>query len=142
MRTLAKNSSVLKYALQTGRTEIPEMVNGVAKTIIVDGVSVVVGSGVFDYTYSLPVSFTAPIALSGGEVEAEEFGLSTADYDAILVLEKGQIPLELTSLVWYESEPTYKDNEHTIVEPKSADYSVKAIKPTLSAVKVALKRVR
>ena len=71
------------------------------------------------------------------EVEAKEFGLSVADYDAVLVLDKNEVPLEEGSLIWHEKEVKFKaDGE---VDTTSADYTVKKVANSLNSAKYVLK---
>ena len=74
-------------------------------------------------TYQKPVEFNSSISFGGSEVDLLPFGISNADYDATLVLDKDTIPVTETSLIWYESEVLYKDNQQTIVDSKSADFN-------------------
>lgn len=90
--------------------------------------------------YYSPVEFKGNIAFSGGEIDETEFGLSVSDYDASLVVEKNAFPIAETSLIWFESEPRYKDNDKTIVDDKSADFRVVAKKPSLNFDKYLLKK--
>ena len=62
-------------------------------------------------------------------------------YDAVLMLDKGQIAIQETSIVWVETEPTYKGMDELILIENTADYRVLAIKPSLNQVKVLLGRI-
>ena len=143
MRTAGKNKQKMYYALSSGnRVEIPERdENGNPKTIVVDGDTVVVGSGAYTTAYEYPVTFYGNISMSGGEAVMSEFGVDIASYDAVLVVEKDALPITETSLIWFQSEPTFLDRIRTIVDPKSADYRVLAIKPSLNGLKAVLGRV-
>ena len=77
--------------------------------------------------------------MSGGEAEAQEYGLSISDYNAILVCQKGYVPITEGSLIWFKSEVMYKDIDKTILEPNSADYTVIKVSESLSFVKYILK---
>jgi hypothetical protein len=92
-------------------------------------------------TYYPPVEFESNIALSGGEAEAQEFGLSVADYNAVIVAEVGRFPIVNSTLIWFESEVAYKDKLHTIVDEKSADYMVLKVSPSLNTVRYVLRAV-
>lgn len=103
-------------------------------------------TGETKFVYGEPVEFDGNIAMSGGEAEAVEFGISTSDYEAVLLLSKGEkdkngnvIALKETSLVWFETEP--KKDEKGYTDEFSADYRV--IKPSLSlnTVRYVLKKV-
>ena len=142
MRTLNRNKVNLYYANQTAETPIYELnSDGTIKTITVDGVSTKVISGYETNSYSKPISFEGNIALSGGEVMNVEYGVDPSAYDAVLVVNKGDIDISETSLIWAETEPTYKDVEKTIVDPCSADYRVTRVSPSLNESKYLLNKV-
>lgn len=142
MRTLNKNKVKMYYANQIAETPIYERnADGTVKTIVVDGAETPVISG-YDYnSYSLPVEFIGNIALSGGEVANVEYGIDDSSYDAILVVNKGDVQISETSLIWHETEPRYKDVEETIVDPYSADYRVTRVSPSLNESKYLLNKV-
>jgi len=144
MRTLAKNKQKMYYALYKG--EEPEYVldengNKIVDYIDEDGNVYYRETGNKVPTYFEPVSFYGNISMSGGEVNTQEYGIDVSGYDALLVLDKDQIPIEETSLVWFESEPQYKDADKTIVDGNKADYRVLAIKPSLNQFKAVLGRI-
>lgn len=132
----------MKYALQDG--EIPVYQTDEDGNIIyieVDGQKVPVETGEYTTGYSSPVDFEGNISMSGGEAEAKEYGLDVSDFDAVLVLEKGVVPLTETSILWHTSPVKYKDENNTIVDDKSADYAVKRVSDSLNFTKVLLKRI-
>lgn len=141
MRTARKNKQKLYYSLKDARIPIYELnPDGTIKYIVVDGINVPVETGSFEVGYKVPVKFLANINTSG-DVTAQEFGLSVSDYDALMVLEEGAIPITETSLIWHKSEIGYRDIGHTIVNPNTADYKVIAIHDSLNVRKYALKRL-
>lgn len=89
--------------------------------------------------YSEPIESKGNIAMSGGEAEAQEFGLNLADYEAVLVVDKNTLPITETSLIWHNSEPT-KDNEG-YTDEYSADYRIVKPSPSLNIDKFVLKKV-
>ena len=144
MRTLSRNKQKMFYSLFKG--EEPEYIldengNKIIDYIDEDGNIYHRETGNKVKTYSKPVLFYGNISMSSGEVSAQEFGIDVSGYDAVLVLDKGQIPIQETSLVWFESEPQYKDAEETIVDGNKADYRVLAIKPSLNQLKCVLGRI-
>lgn len=142
MRTLNKNKVNLYYANQVESTPIYEKnADGTIKTIVVDGVETYVISGYDKNSYSKPVSFKGNLALSGGEVANVEYGVDYSAYDAILVVNKDEIDISETSLIWAETEPRYKDVEEMIVDPYSADYRVSRVSPSLNESKYLLTKV-
>lgn len=142
--SLDQNKQKLQYALFFGET--PEYVldadgNKIVSYVDEDGTEYYEETGNKIKNYSLQEPFYANITMSGGEINVQEYGIDVSGYDAVLMLDKGQIPIQETSLVWFETEPTYKDEEKTILDADKADYKVLAIKPSLNAVKVLLGRI-
>lgn len=145
MRTLNRNKRGMKYALPTG-TEIVEYQlddNGNPIVSYVDGEGHVyyVETGQKYLGYYDPVDFEANIAMSGGEAEAQEFGLSVADYNAVVIADAGKFPIVNSTLIWFGSEVKYKDAQHTILDTKSADYVVVKVSESLNTVRYVLKAV-
>ncbi len=139
---LEKNKQDLKYALQIGEVPIYERdEEGNIIYIDVDGQKVPVETGETEIGYDKPVDFRGNIAMSGGEAEAKSFGVDISEYDAVLLMEKGRIPIDETSLIWHMSEVKYADEQNTIVDKKSADYTVKRVQPSLNFTRYLLKRV-
>lgn len=142
MRTLAKNKQKMYYALQSGEVPIYETdEDGNIKYITIDGEQVPVETGEYELGYSEPVEFFSSLAMSGGEAEAQEFGLSIADYDATCICMKGEYPLTEGSLIWAKSDVGYKDAGKTIVDGHTADYMVCKVSESLNFVKYILKTV-
>ena len=104
-----------------------------------EGNKIPLDTGETKITYENPVEFFGNIALSGGESEAVEFGLNLADYEAILVVAKNTLPIDETSRIWHNTEPTYND-DGTINE-SSADYKVVKVSPSLNVDKFVLKKI-
>lgn len=143
MMTLQSNKQSMKYSLQGEKVPIYETdENG---NIIYyedsDGNKIPIETGEYTTGYSQPVSFFGNIAMSGGEVDSVEFGIDVSGYDATLVVDKGTIPIDETSLIWHTSEVEYKDAEKTIVDENTADYKVIAVKPSLNTIKYILGRI-
>lgn len=144
MRTLQKNKQKMYYALYKGQE--PEYVldeNGekIIDYIDEDGTIYYRETGNKIPTYFEPVLFYGNISMSGGEISTQEYGIDVSGYDALLVLDKEEIPIEETSLLWFESEPQFKDAEKTIVDGNKADYRILAIKPSLNQLKCLLGRI-
>lgn len=141
MRLLRKNKQKMKYSLQIGEVPIYERdEDGNIIYIEVDGKKVPVETGETEIGYSDPVEFMGNIAMSGGEAEAKSFGVDISEYDAILLMEKDRIPIDETSLLWHTSEVKYVDEQNTVVDRKSADYSIKRVQPSLNFTRYLLKR--
>jgi hypothetical protein len=144
MREFRKNQQALHYALLKGEEEEYKLDSN-GNLIIVgyddDNEPIYKMTGKTVLTYYEPVEFNSSISFGGSEVDLLPFGISNADYDATLVLDNGTIPVEETSLIWYESEVLYKDNQKTIVDSKSADFTVVKIVPSLNQKVYVLKRI-
>lgn len=143
MRTLRRNQQSMKYALQIG--EVPIYQTDEDGNIIYyedsDGNRIPLETGETEIGYSEPVSFLSSLAMSGGEAEAQEFGLSTSDYNATLLCQKGAYPIDEGSLIWTKSEVGHKDTNNEITDPISADYEVIKVSESLNFVKYVLKAV-
>lgn len=168
MRTLAKNKQKMKYALQIA--EIPIYVTDENGNIEYDsytdsegnkipyldesGNKIPLDSGEKEIVYSTPKDFKANISMSGGEAEAKEYGLSTADYEAVLNYSRGAFPLVEGALIWFESKVEYKyggqeievetDNgkvKTKVPIPESADFMVLKTPKSINEEKAILKAV-
>lgn len=141
--TLQSNKQAMKYSLQGERVPIYETdENGnIIYYTDSDGNQIPMETGEYATGYSQPVSFFGNIAMSGGEVDSVEFGIDVSGYDATLVVDKGTIPIDETSLIWHTSEVGYKDSGKTIIDGNTADYKVLAVKPSLNTTKYILGRI-
>lgn len=134
MRTLNKNTQKMYYANQDRVVPIYEYYEDE------DGNMIPLDTGETKLVYGEPIEFKGNIAMSSsGEVEVQEFGLSQADYSAILVVGKDYIQLSETSLIWHTTEPT-KDIDGNTNE-FSADYRVVKVSDSLNVSKYALQKV-
>lgn len=147
MRTLYKNKVKMKYALQIA--EIPEFEYYEDE----DGNKYPVGvlpSGKTEVIFGDVIAFYASISTSSEEARAVEYGLSTADFEAILIYPNGSVPLVEGTLIWHKSNVKYKhinveidnivmDGDYPI--PTSADYRVTRISESLNFTKAILKSV-
>lgn len=144
MRSLRKNQQKMYYSLKGKREPIYELDKNGDKIILhidEEGNIYYKETGSYTLEFGKPVSFFANIAMSGGEAEAQEFGLSIADYNATLVMEKGKAPLTEGSVIWLNSPVLFKDEENTDVDDKSADYTVLKVSESLNFVKYVLKAI-
>lgn len=135
MRTLNKNKQKLKYANQAGRTPI------YTEYEQEDGTVIKLETGETEPSYTEPIEFLGNIAMSGGEAEAQEFGLSIGDYNAVIVLSKGAISVTEGSLIWHKSDVGYKYSDNTGTNPKTADYEVIKVSDSLNVTKLVLRAV-
>lgn len=142
MMMLNSNKQKLFYSLQTGEIPIYELDDeGNIKYTTVDGKQVPVETGDTELGYTEPLEMLANISFGSNETTAQEFGVNIADYDAIVVYAKEEYPISETSIVWFESEPQYKDVDNKVVDSMSADYRVVSVKTTLNEGKAILKHL-
>lgn len=133
MRTLNKNAQKMYYANQDRLVPIYEEYTDE------DGNTYPLDTGETKLVYGEPVEFKGNIAMSGGEAEAQEFGLNLSDYSAILLVSKNALPITETSLIWHTTEPTKDSDGNT--DEYSADYRIVKISPSLNFDKYVLKKV-
>lgn len=141
MRMLKKNKQKLHYSLfieERPEYALDEFGNKIIEYVDEEGNVYYRETGEMERVYSLPVEFLGNISMSGGEAETMEFGLNTADYEAVLIVEKGLLPVDESSLIWFESEPVINDNG--LVDYVTADYSIIKISPSLNVDKYVLKK--
>lgn len=160
MRTLRRNSQRMYYALQIG--EVPIYNRDEEGNILYyeddEGNKIPYETGETQIIYGTPQEFDANIAESGGEAEAQTFGLSVADYEAVALYEKGAYPIVIGALVWRDSEPKCEyDHEvpfeienadgekitvySTVPEETSADYRVIKTPTSLNFTRAILKAI-
>lgn len=139
MRTLNKNKQKMYYSLYLGSEpeyELDKDGNKIVEYVDEDGNVYYKETGNEVDVYSEPVLFYGNIAMSGGELEAKEFGLNIGDYEAVLLMAKNVLPIDETSLIWHNTEPTESD-----VKREQADYTIIKLSPSLNQDKYVLKAV-
>ena len=142
MRNLRKNKQTMYYALLDKTQQIYERDEcGNIIYIEINGVQVPVETGEKELVYGNPVKFRGNISMSGSESKETEYGIDTTDYDAVLMMQLDELPINETSIIWYKSPIGYKDKERTIIDDKSADYVVKKLSPSLNQFKYLLGKV-
>ena len=157
MRTLAKNKLKMHYALLLGNAPIyvlDEDGDRVVSYVDEDGTVYYEETGEYEPTYSTPKDFLSNINMSGDDAIQKEYGLSTADYEAVLVLDNNAVPLVEGALIWHTSSIQSKYDKETEIElenekvlttapiAESADYRVIKISKSLNQTKVILKAVK
>ncbi len=155
MRTLRKNKQKMYYSNLIGTAPIYETDEDGNVKYYEDseGNRYPLDTGETELIYGTPVEFRANIAMSGGEAEAVEYGLSVADYQAVMVLAKDSVPLKEGSLIWHTSPVEYEYGGSEIevevngemvktTAPKavSSDYMVLKSSPSLNVDKYVLKK--
>jgi hypothetical protein len=106
-----------------------------------DGEQVPVEIGDTKTGYQKPVEFFGNLSFYTGWNYPGVWGVTLNNADAILLMDKDEIPIDETSRIWYKSEPVYLDDIETVVDPDSADFSVSRIIPSLGCVRYVLKGI-
>ena len=146
MRCLMKNKQTIYYALLIGTVPVYKLDSNGNKIVdYVDeetGETYYVETGVKMPLYSPAVMFKGNIAFAGADLLRQEFGISDERYEAVLVLNKGQIPITETSLIWFETEPTTKMIDEVVyADDSTADYRVLRSVPSLNNDRYILAKV-
>jgi len=130
------------YALYKGVAE-PEIVTDRDGNPMFDddGNYIYDSSSTSDILYDDPVPFFGNIAFSkgSGEADGEAYGISLSEYDSTLIMIKGEIPINETSLIFKDSTPEYDDNGNLLRD--SADFTVIKVQPSLNTIIYLLKRI-
>ena len=80
-----------------------------------------------EIVFDKPVEFANGISGKLSEALIEAFGVNDSSMYAQMDYMAKQYPFEVGTLIWKKSEIKYKDEEKTIPEPTSADYTVAGI---------------
>ena len=140
MRCIKKNKQKLYYALFDRKEPEYELDENGNRVIDDDGNYIETGASLL--LYDAPVAFDGNIALSGSDVTRQEFGVSEDRYEAVLVTNRGQLPITETSLLWYQTEPQTKVIEGvTYADDTTADYRVLKVVPSLNNDRYILAKV-
>lgn len=157
MMTLQSNKVKMHYASFIGIS--PEYKldidgNRIVEYIDDDGEPVYAETGKNIPVYSEPQEMRASISESGGDAQPQEYGLSIADYQAILLYGRNEYPVKEGDIVWVHSDIQYeKDGQEIEVEidgethvqkvpvKTSADYVVIKTPDSLNFTKAILKAV-
>lgn len=129
MMTLQSNKQAMKYSLQGERVPIYETdENGnIIYYTDSDGNQIPMETGEYTTGYSRPIPFFANINNKLNEVVWQDYGIDNSTNYAQIVASKGELPLKAGSVIWKKSEVGYKDDDKTIVDETTADYTVKGI---------------
>lgn len=131
------------YALQNGQTPVyqTDEDGNILYYEDSEGNSYPLETGEMTVGYEKPVMFEANIAMSGGEAQAQEYGLSVADYDAVIIADARTFPIALGTRIWHTSAVGYKDVAETIPDESTADYSVVKVSQSINSTKYILKAI-
>lgn len=146
MRCMRRNKQKLYYALLIGTQ--PEYELDSEGNKIIDYVDEETGdvfyveTGTNKPVYSPAVEFKGNIAFAGADLLRQEFGISDENYEAVLVLNKGQIPITETSLIWYQTTPkTITEDDEVYADDSTADYRVLRAVPSLNNDRYMLAKI-
>lgn len=150
METLRQNKLLFYYSVQNGVAPVFEEEPYTDS----EGNVYYLETGDTSIVYSEPKPFYASKSDSGGQAEAVEFGLSTTDYEAVMVFKKGDYDIPEGSIIWTDSEIEYEyDGKEIDVEvdgvsalqkiPKesSADYRVVKTPKSINVQRLVLKAI-
>lgn len=149
LRTSRKNKQKLLYSLQGDMIPIYET-DDEGEIIYEDGIPVKSGDSFVGYQE--PVEFYGNLSFYTGWNYPGIWGVTLNNADAILLMDKNELPIDETSRIWFESEPVVKTVnvydedtgqmvEKTVTDADSADFSVSRIVPSLNCVRYALKGI-
>ena len=142
MRQVVKNKQRLFYALVAG-DQVPVYERDDNGDIVyenIDGDIVPKETGEWETPYESPVEFFGNINTGNvGYTIARAYGISSGNFDAVLCMRKGEIPIDVTSLIWYEREPKFRTDGS--VDPKTANYIVRRVPPCLDEICYLLRKV-
>ena len=127
--TLASNKQRMFYSLQDDEIPIYESYTDEEGNVIYitddDGNKIETGETTIGYTK--PVEFKANITNKLNEVVWQDYGIDDSTNYAQIIVSKAYLPLKSGSVIWKKSEIVYKDDDNTIPDESSADYTVKGV---------------
>lgn len=145
MRTLNKNKQVMYYALHLDSKTIYKLddygkpiVSYIDRTTEPETIYYEELAQLED-CYDAPNRFKACIVFSGGSASDVEYGVNTESYQAVLIADKDEVPIDETSLIWVQTEPQVDEYGNAI--PSSADYRVIKVNHSLNSDKYILSKV-
>lgn len=110
--------------------------------------------GETELSYYDAVPLKASFSMSGGEAEAQAYGLSFTDYEAKVLYSRGAYPIKEGTLVWVDSDVEYRYNgeevefdvngekiKTRVPNPASADYRTVKVVKTKNEIAVLLKAI-
>lgn len=129
MMVLEQNQQKMYYSLQDGQIPIYESYTDDDGNIIyiLDNEGNKIETGEYQTGYTKPIPFNACINNKLNEVIWQDYGIDDSTNYAQIFVSKGTLPLKAGSAIWKKSEIAYKDNDNTIPDESSADYTVKGV---------------
>ena len=157
MMTLESNKVKMHYASFLGISpEYKLDINGnrIIEYVDDDGTTVYAETGKNISVYSEPKEIHASISESGGDAQPQEYGLSIADYQAVLLYGRNEYQIKEGDIIWVQSDIEYEhggqeieveiDGESHVQKvpiKTSADYVVIKTPDSLNFTKAILKAV-
>lgn len=129
MRTQKKNKQIMYYSLQDNITPIykTDSEGNILYYTDSEGDKIPMRSGEKTLGYSTPIMFEANISNKLTEAKWEDYGVDRSTNYVQIIVNKNELPLKEGSVIWRNSKITYKDDNNTVVDEKSADYIVKGV---------------
>lgn len=129
MMVLEQNQQKMYYSLQDGQIPIYESYTDDDGNIIyiLDKDGNKIETGEHQTGYTKPIPFNACINNKLNEVVWQDYGIDDSTNYAQILVSKGTLPLKAGSVIWKKSEIAYKDNDNTIPDESSADYTIKGV---------------
>lgn len=129
MMVLEQNQQKMYYSLQDGQIPIYESYTDDDGNIIyiLDKDGNKIETGEYQTGYTKPIPFNACINNKLNEVVWQDYGIDDSTNYAQILVSKGSLPLKAGSVIWKKSEIGYKDNDNTIPDESSANYTVKGV---------------
>lgn len=121
MRCLNKNKVLFHYSLFIEKEAIKDEYGN--------------QSGEYKVIYGEPVKCRGNISTATGSSETEQFG-SSLEYDKVIVLDDINCPIEESSVLFVDKEPTRDDDGNLLF-----DYIVKKVAKSLNSVSIAISKV-
>jgi hypothetical protein len=113
MRSLSRNKQRIFYSLYTGKQEVrDEYGNLVSEPIL---------------TYDEPVEYYINVSAARGTADVEQFGINT-NYSKTMVTNDLDCPINETTRVWIDREPTEPHNYVVVMVARSINSITYAIK--------------
>lgn len=129
MMVLEQNQQKMYYSLQDGQIPIYESYTDDDGNIIyiLDNEGNKIETGEYQTGYTKPIPFNACINNKLNEVVWQDYGIDDSTNYAQILVSKGTLPLKAGSVIWKKSEIAYNDNDNTIPDESSADYTIKGV---------------